>query len=103
VSERLFLVANVSDRVSRRIDRDYGTSAVEVRRHLESLQIPGEVPGERVVAAIVLSGGGDWDRFAAAIENARLDWRDVLVGAGLANDDWPEILDYQFGVREDHS
>jgi hypothetical protein len=31
------------------------------------------------------------------LELARIDWRDILVGEGLGNDDWLEKLTEEFG------
>jgi hypothetical protein len=52
---------------------------------------------ERVQAAIVLCGRGDVAHIRDAQALATQDWRDVLVRAGLADDDWREKLDAQLG------
>lgn len=54
---------------------------------------------ERLQAAIVLSAGGSTSRLQEAVALAELDWRDLLVGAGLANEDWPTRLDRELGPR----
>ena len=41
---------------------------------------------ERIQLAILKLSNGEVDRFLAAAELARLDWRDVLVAAGFGND-----------------
>lgn len=46
----------------------------------------------RVHLAVVKYSNGNLDRFEIALREARSDWRDVLVMAGLANADWPEVL-----------
>ena len=46
----------------------------------------------RVHLAILLEAGGSLERFARALSHAAVDWRDTLVEAGLANDDWPDVL-----------
>jgi hypothetical protein len=38
------------------------------------------------------AAAGDLSRFLQLIELLQLDWRDVLVAAGLAHGDWPERL-----------
>ena len=48
--------------------------------------------GERVHLGILLLSRGDMARFRQELSQARIDWRDTLVAAGLANGDWPEIL-----------
>jgi hypothetical protein len=69
---------------------------------------PGELPatagynvevfkGERLLAAIVLYGQGSVLRFRQAVQLAVADWRDLLVAAELADEDWPERLDAALG------
>ena len=41
---------------------------------------------ERVRFAVLKLSGGSLDRLRAAVESARQDWRDVLVGAGFGDD-----------------
>ena len=36
-------------------------------------------------------------RLDVQLREARIDWRDVLVAAGLAHEDWPERLDTYLG------
>jgi hypothetical protein len=52
---------------------------------------------ERVQAAIVLLADGDIPRLRQALELAMTDWRDVLVAAGLADENWPQRLDEELG------
>lgn len=46
-------------------------------------------------AALVLPSGENFEAFLHHVRVARVDWRDVLVAAGLAEDDWPERLDQE--------
>jgi hypothetical protein len=46
----------------------------------------------RVHLATIKLADGDVTRFQQALAVAQMDWRDVLVAAGLANGDWPEVL-----------
>ncbi|MFD4144528.1 hypothetical protein [Streptomyces sp. NPDC058572] len=46
----------------------------------------------RVQTAIVLGAAGDVDRLLALIELAYIDYRDVLVGTGFADEDWKERM-----------
>ena len=48
---------------------------------------------ERVQAAPVLAASGDLRRFVTGVRLLRIDWRDVLVAADLAEGDWPERFD----------
>lgn len=84
----------VSDRLRRRIERDFPApgSAASVT---EMVAAAGQ--SERIQAAVVLRRRGDLDRLRDACELARLDWRDVLAGAGLADEDWQAHLDTELG------
>jgi hypothetical protein len=57
----------------------------------ERLPLCGQ-DAERVQASLVLTAHADYGRFLAALQLAREDWRDALVGSGLGDDDWPERL-----------
>jgi hypothetical protein len=48
--------------------------------------------GERVYLAILLLARGDMERFWRELQQAKTDWRDTLVAAGLANGDWSLVL-----------
>ncbi len=54
---------------------------------------PAMMRSERVFAAAVILGDGDLDQFGMAVDLGLTDWRDLLVAAGLADEDWPEVLD----------
>ena len=60
-----------------------------------------EPPGERLSAAVVLASDGRLEGVDDAFRTAEQDWRDLLVGAGLANGDWPAILDARLGPAAD--
>jgi len=47
----------------------------------------------RVHLAILKMADGNLARFAETLRMAGVDWRDVLVGAGLGNLDWPRVLE----------
>lgn len=89
-------MSSVSVRLRRRIGRDFPESGSA--REIESLVGEGG-DNERVQAAIVLWGRGDRDRIRNAQMLALQDWRDVLVRAGLAGDDWSLKLDVELGPR----
>lgn len=85
----------VTPRVRKRIERDFGVSGNvdEACRHV------GEASdSERVQAAIVLVASGRLTDLHDAIALAQVDWRDLLLNAGLANQDWPTRLDAQLGL-----
>lgn len=82
-------------RLERRISEDFGADAALVIDALSELQ--DYAAGERVQAAVVKLARGDLGRLDAQLREARIDWRDVLVAAGLAHEDWPERLDDYLG------
>jgi hypothetical protein len=85
------LVPLASDRLVKRAQRDFGsTAAVEA--------VVGDLDGERLQAAVVLWARGDVYRLRDAAAMAQSDWRDALVRAGLADDDWRQRLDAELGV-----
>jgi hypothetical protein len=93
-------------RLDRRITRDFPQpgSAREVRRLLDALPSvagydPEHLSGERVRAAIVLLADGNISRLKDALRLAATDWRDLLVAAGLAHADWPDLLDRWLGAE----
>ena len=58
----------------------------------------GEVSdSERVQAAVLLVAARDLGRLRHAIDLANADWRNVLCGAELENEDWSQKLDAEFG------
>jgi len=95
----------VTPRLERRIQRDFGTSARPVIARLQSLELPlhraDDLAGlERIQAAVVLAAKGSWQTFEAQANLAEIDWRDVLVAADLADEDWPLRLDHELGPTE---
>ncbi len=92
----------VSARLERWIRSTYpGISADAVLRELAALEreeaaFGGQNP-ERVAAALAFIGGGDMTRFREAVELLRIDWRDVLVVAGLGNESWSADLERSLG------
>ncbi len=53
---------------------------------------------ERVQAAVVIWGQGDVARIRDARDLALADRRDVLIRAGLADEDWTYRLDVELGA-----
>lgn len=84
-------MALASDRLTQRVLADFGASDVVD-------PLIGDLDSERVQAAVVLWARGDIDRLRDAAALAHQDWRDALVRAGLADDDWPERLDAELGA-----
>ncbi|HKV87702.1 MAG TPA: hypothetical protein VJT78_06875 [Candidatus Dormibacteraeota bacterium] len=88
------MAVELTHRLLARIKRDFGPSADHL---VDQLIDSGHQDSERVMAAIVLIAKGDPDHLRQAIELSRIDWRDVLVGGDLANEDWRDRLDSFLG------
>ena len=79
----------------RRVRQDFQHERVDAVLQL-LLTIPDSLPlgssqfPERMQAALVLPSGENFEAFLHHVRVARVDWRGVLVAAGLAEDDWPE-------------
>ena len=93
-------MAEVSARLEARIRRDFERgSADEVLRELAELDLrPWRIwdspdGRERIQAALVVPAHGKYPDFERRLALARVDWRDALVAAGLANGDWRQKLD----------
>jgi hypothetical protein len=88
------------------VKQDFETGSVApVLARLEGLELPladsqGEDGRERIQAAILLLADGRWSRFEHEADAAEADWRDVLVAADLAGEDWPERLNELLGPNQ---
>jgi hypothetical protein len=87
---------SVSNRIAARVARDFGADAGEALDAL-ALAESGSQEVERVHAALVLMAEGSVERLWQAVELSALDWRDVLMNGGMAEWDWPAVLDREFG------
>jgi len=87
----------LSPRLKARIGRDYGPGSDAVvsllTRYVARLPSAELQDPERLQAAPVLVAGGDVDALRRALELGMIDWRDLLVAAGLADGDWAQVLD----------
>ena len=90
----------ISERVAARVVRDFTPKLhADVLELLESAtsessRIHGTAAGhERVHAAMLILAQGNVDKLLHAASEAEMDWRDLLVAAGLENDDWPARVD----------
>lgn len=85
-----------TSRLTRRINEDFDADEAElVAAALDELDLD-----QRAQAAIVRSSAGDLGRFDRALQEARIDWRDVLVMAGLAHEHRRVRLDGYLGPVE---
>ncbi|MFJ1831358.1 hypothetical protein [Streptomyces sp. NPDC088178] len=95
--------AEVSDRLRRRVRRDFPDAEVAkgaegALRSLVKRLGPDGMAGvgdERLMAAVVLFARGDIGRLRSAVRLAQLDWRDLLVAAELADEDFEQRLDQE--------
>jgi hypothetical protein len=80
-------------------ERDFGPTSSWALDQLNRLSMPlSELQNtERLLAAVVLLSGGNVEAFQKAMDVGRVDWRDLLVAAGLANEDWPQCLERELG------
>jgi hypothetical protein len=92
----------LTPRLTARIGQDFPGRLDEVVEALQQANI-GNQDRERILASVILGADGDMLRLQQAVALSQLDWRDLLVGAGLANADWPQRLDAEFGRSGEHS
>ena len=85
----------VTPRLIRRIERDFPTPGIAASITALVAKVGDS---ERVQAAVVLCGQGDLARIRDARDLALADWRDVLVRAGLAEEDWSQRLHAELGA-----
>jgi len=86
------LEASILDEVRRSFSaehRDYVTTKLANT----GLPLGAVAPPPRVHAAILWLARGDRRRFDDALAGACANWRDTLVAAGLANQNWKLVLD----------
>ena len=83
-------------RLTRWVEHAFGEEAAFVLRQLAAFDAePSGQASERLLAAIAIEA---LERgLPSALELARIDWRDVLVIAGLGDEDWPSVLDDVLG------
>jgi hypothetical protein len=75
------------------IARDFNDEQVEAVASL----VARASDSERVRAAIVLAAKGDLAEIRSGADLAAVDWRDVLVSGGHADDNWRQRLDRDLG------
>jgi hypothetical protein len=82
----------LSARVLRRIDLDFPAAAPAIRRALARTRLPlvaAEQAAllEQIHASVLRLARSDGGRFERALRNGCVDWRDVVVAAGLERPD----------------
>ncbi|HET8659183.1 MAG TPA: hypothetical protein VFM55_09315 [Micromonosporaceae bacterium] len=85
----------ISARLLHRIQLDFPHHADLVLNRLSALDglvTQSRQDAERMLAAVVRCAAGRLDHLDRALALARLDWRDLLVAADLADEAWPARL-----------
>lgn len=93
---------SLSPRLARFLEARYDGDADAAAERLRAAHADGVADTqdpERVLAALAIVGEGTLEGVDAALALARTDWRDLLVSAGLAHEDWPAVLDRLLGAR----
>ena len=90
---------DVSELVRAEIRKRMGGGAEPAIALLASTELPMLAGADRarersrVHLAILKMADGNLARFTDTLRMAAVDWRDVLVGAGLGTFDWPRVLE----------
>lgn len=86
---------DISPQLRHRVEADFPQHTDTVLDRLQSLDPlvtqSGQNP-ERMFAAVVRLAQGRLDRLDHVVQLARSDWRDLLVGAGFGDENWPEQM-----------
>lgn len=91
-------MAHPTARLTRWIEEQFAEQAPFVLRQLAAFDTESSgQASERLMTAIAIEARARG--LPAALELARIDWRDVLVVAGLGNEDWPSVLDAVLGQQ----
>lgn len=92
-------MVELTPRLLSRLESDFGPEAQPLATELE--QLPGAINSgqdpERIQAAVLLAAGGSLPEFAAMMDLARSDWRDLLVNAGLQNGNYAKVMRRRLG------
>ncbi|MFI0479499.1 hypothetical protein [Actinomadura sp. 9N215] len=93
-------VDEVSERVRRRVRKDFPHQAEQVIEALAGLTegvFSGEprdsIAVERIQVAALVRAHGRLRKLDEAVALGRRDWRDLLVGAGLAHEGWQQLVE----------
>jgi len=91
----------VSPRLARWVEANFERGSA-ARVLAEWQQLPPIAVGgqnvERMQASLVIRTRGDLSAFQQRLSLVNTDWRDALVGADLADEDWPDRLDALLGT-----
>lgn len=98
-ADQSFHRTGLTPRVVRRVQQDFPGEFQLVDDVLSRLQVSTLDP-ERVVAAVVLAARGELSGVVRGVEEANHHPDELLMGAGLAHQDWSDRLDVELGAAE---
>jgi hypothetical protein len=85
----------ITRRLADKIERDFPEDHATIQSMLQEVE-NGKFKGdasERVLTAAIVVAQGDVDRFIEALRLMEIDWRDLLMAAGLGHEGWPSKVD----------
>ena len=90
-------MAEITQRLS---NESVATSLQVLRRRSRAAsptwtQMRSDARTQRIQAAMVLASDRKWERFMRVFRLLTVDWRDLLVAGGLADGDWPALLNVE--------
>lgn len=91
MNESEFMLSRIVKAARMKADRQYSDSADTVLKMIEDAGFPLNDENARIVYAILKLSGSDSNKLCDAIA-AKSDWRDVLVAAKLANENWEQKI-----------
>jgi hypothetical protein len=81
ISERMAIL------IGKNFEQSDAVAMLDGIRALDERDFDGQDP-DRIVGSIVILAMGNVANLPAILRSAAVDWRDLLMGAGLADDDW---------------
>lgn len=85
-------MSRIVEATRRKASRQYSDSAETVLKMIEDAGFPLNDDNARIVYAILKLSGSNLIKLSEAIALAESDWRDVLVAAKLANENWEQKI-----------
>ncbi len=98
--ESVVMTRGLTRRLEYWVTTEFGLEAPWALRQMQAHEpVATSQEPERILAGIAFVGRRR--SLPEALELARIDWRDLLVAAGLADEDWPEVLRATLGPLEE--
>ena len=83
--------SQVKDALKKSFDKKYVPILVNKLENTEFPLISNHT--ERVHLSIIIASQGDVEKFHQYLKLSTIDWRDTLVSAGLADENWRDVLE----------